>query len=185
MKIYVNHVIVAALLLLFSCHKEPTFKFDLSDYDGKIEGIRNGKKWEKPKLKTTYMSYCSPLKGTIGLYFITNTSFTDYLERLDIIHIPTKAGTYLIEKENNKGNCQKVSSIGNWMHYDQRDATYDVVELNQIPNQVTVTSVDTVANTIKGHFNVSLVVSYKYYKAFPDTLQVSGSFSSPIVSLYK
>lgn len=65
MKIYVKYTIVAALLLLFSCYKEPTFKFDFSDYDGEIEGIRNGQKWSKPKLKTTYMSYCSPLKGTM------------------------------------------------------------------------------------------------------------------------
>lgn len=185
MKIYVKYTIVAALLLLCSCHREPTFKFDVSDYDGEIEGIRNGQKWSKPQLKTTYMSYCSSLKGTIGLYFITNTSFTDYLERLSILHIPTKTGTYLIEKEDFKRSCNKVSSFCYWAHYDQSDATYDVVELNQKPNQVTVTSVDTIANTIKGHFNVSLVVSYKYYKAFPDTLQVSGSFSSPIVSLYK
>ncbi|WP_028667352.1 hypothetical protein [Runella zeae] len=183
MKMYIKYAILAAIFLLFSCHQEPTFKFDFSDYDGEIEGMRNGKKWEKPKLKTTYMSYCSPLKNTIGLYFITNTSFTDYLEWLDIIHIPTKVGTYLIEKEDNKRNCNTVSSICNWMHYDQRDATYDVVEINHKPNQVTITSVDTVANTIRGHFNVSLVVSYKYYKVFPDNIQVSGSFRSPISSL--
>jgi hypothetical protein len=186
MKRSINSTILGIFLLLWSCRKEPDSYLDFSGYRGEIVGIRDGKNWIAPKLKISYISYCNPFKKEkVELTIITNTPFTDYLEWVSILHIPTKVGKYTIEKDGYKPNCDKVFSNCTWMHYDQSDARYEPIELNNKPNQVTVTAIDTASNTIKGNFELSLIVSYKYYKTFPDTIQLSGTFRSPISLPYK
>jgi hypothetical protein len=77
--------------------------------------------------------------------------------------------------------CFIFCAIGSWYISDVTIGYYIITDSTN--NFVNITEVDTVANFLKGNFNVRLTLEERLSNLTPDTLRVKGSFSGKIKPL--
>lgn len=174
-------IFLGVLFSLTNCQADKTDP----EYPGYIKGKHNGKDWLRPKIKISYLRYCSPVKEKIGFSVAANTSFSYLDEWVSIYHIPTKSGIYTVENNDFKQNCSQVVANNSWVNIDVSLADYKVYKTPTKYNQVTISKIDTVANTVEGSFELFFIATKKDRPVFPDTIQLSGTFQSPISLPYK
>lgn len=149
-------------------------------FPGKMTGLHNGKVWPNPRLKTSYLNYCLPKKDRFELYIYADIASFPFKEEMSIVHIPTVTGRYAVARMAFTGNCNQVEGTGIWLDFDEAVSRYEIFEGKNERNEIIISKIDTVANTVEGSFNLSFVVTEKDFKSLIDTIRVSATFLSPI-----
>lgn len=168
--------VLGAVYLIGGCDQN---KAD-PQFPGKMTGLHNGKVWPNPRLKTSYLNYCLPKKDRFELYIYADIASFPFKEEMSIVHIPTVTGRYTVVKRYFPEIATKLrDQVFGWI-LTRRSADTKFLKGKNERNEIIISKIDTVANTVEGSFNLSFVVTEKDFKSLIDTIRVSAAFQSPI-----
>ncbi|NBB17907.1 hypothetical protein GVN20_00935 [Runella sp. CRIBMP] len=168
--------VLGAVYLVGGCDQNKTDP----QFPRKMTGRHNGKVWPNPRLNTYYLNYCLPKKDRFELYIYADIASFPFKEEMSIVHIPTVTGRYTVVKKIFPRNCNQVEGSVIWLDFDEAVSRYDIFEGKNERNEIIISKIDTVANTVEGSFSLSFVVTEKDFRSLTDTIRVSAAFQSPI-----